>query len=96
MIGFIKLHECSFQVESIEMPKCSRKRDLELSMPAYVPPTKSAKHTTAGKAQSPKLTKSSDTVAGKAENPSRAAGKAQSPCSTTKLTNTSDTVAGMD
>ena len=80
MIAFIKQHECSFQVESTEMPKHSRKRDLELSMPACVPLTKSTKHTTAGKAQSPhKLGKSSDTVAGKAWSPCTAAGKALSP-----------------
>ena len=51
MVAFIKQHECLFQVESTEMPKHSRKRDLELSMP--------------GKAQSPrKSAKSSDTAAG--------------------------------
>ena len=70
------------------MPKHSRKRDLELSMPACVPPTKSAKHTTACKAGSPcKLPKSSDT-AGKAQSPHTAAGKAKSPRKSAKSSNT--------
>ena len=48
------------------MPKHSRKRDLELSMPACVPPTKSAKSSdTAGKAGSPR--------AGKAKSPHKSA-----------------------
>ena len=90
MIAFIKQHECSFQVESTEMPKHSRNRDLEVSMPVCVPPTKSAKHTTAGKAWSPhKLAKSSDTAAGKAQSPCTAAGKSQSP----KLAKSSNTAA---
>ena len=39
-------------------------------MPACVPPTKLAKHTTAGKVQSPcKSAKSSDTAVGKAGSP---------------------------
>ena len=60
-------------------------------MPACVPPTKSTKHTTAGKAQSPcKLGKSCDTVAGKAWSPHTAAGKALSPQSA----KSSDTAAG--
>ena len=77
------------------MPKHSRKRDLELSMPAWVPQAKSAKHTTAGKGGSPhtaagkaksphKLAKSSDTAAGK--------GKAWSPH--TAAAKPSDTAAG--
>ena len=67
------------------MPKHSRKRDLELSMPACVPQAKSAKHTTAGKAgpctaagkaKSPhKLAKPSNTAAGKAWSPHTAAAK---------------------
>ena len=65
------------------MPKHSRKIDLELSMPTCVPSTKSAKHTTAGKAQSPcKLAKSSNTAAGKAGSPR-----------TTKLAKSSNTAA---
>ena len=78
------------------MTKCSRRRDLELSMPACVPQAKSAKHTTAGKAGSPltaagkakspcKLAKSSDTAAGK--------GKAWSPC--TAAAKSSHTAAGI-
>ena len=61
-------------------------------MPACVPPTKSAKHTAAGKAWSPcKSAKSSDTAAvGKAGSPCTAAGKAQSP---RKLAKSSDTAA---
>ena len=89
-----KRHECSFQVESMEMPKHSRKRDLELGMPACVPQAKSAKHSTAGKAGSPgtaagkaksprKLAKPSDTTAGKAWSPHTAAPKS------------SDTAAGI-
>ena len=54
------------------MPKCSRKRDLELSMPACVPQAMSAKHTTAGEAGSPQT----------------AAGKAKSPCKSAKPSNT--------
>ena len=91
MIAFIKQHECSFQVENTEMPKHSMKRDLKLSMPACVPPTKSAKHTTADKAHSPRSAKSSNTAAvGKARSPCTAAGKAQSP----KSAKTSNTAAG--
>ena len=78
------------------MPKHSRKRDLELSMPACVAQAKSAKHTTAGKAGSPhtaagkaksprKLAKSSDTAAGK--------GKARSPH--TAAAKSSDTAGGI-
>ena len=78
------------------MPKHSRKRDLELSMPACVPQAKLAKHTTAGKAGSPrtaagktksprKLAKPSDTAAGK--------GKARSP--RTAVAKSSDTAAGI-
>ena len=72
------------------MPKWSRKRDLELSMPTYVPPTKSAKHTTAGKARSPKSAKPSDTAAGKAWSHHTAAAKAWS----LKSAKPSDTAAG--
>ena len=68
------------------MPKHSRKRDLELSMPACAPQAKSAKpsNTAAGKAKSPrKSTKPSDTAAGKAGSPHTAAAKS------------SDTAAGI-
>ena len=86
MIAFIKQHECSFQVESTEMPMHSRKRDLELSMPACVSPTKLAKYTTAGKVQSPcKSAKSSNTALGKAGSPR-----------TTKLAISSNTAAGIN
>ena len=78
------------------MPKHSRKRDLELSMPACVPQAKSAKpsDTAAGKAGSP------HTAAGKAKSPCKsakpsdtAAGKAGSPC--TAAAKSSDTAAGI-
>ena len=78
------------------MPKHSRKRDLELSMPACVPQAKSAKpsNTAAGKAGSP------CTAAGKAKSPHKsakpsdtAAGKAGSP--RTAAAKSSDTAAGI-
>ena len=89
------------------MPKHSRKRDLELSMPACVPQAKSAKpsntaagkagspHTAAGKSKTPcKSAKPSDTAAGKgkAGSPRTAAGKAKSPRKSAKP---SDTAAGI-
>ena len=86
------------------MPKHSRKRDLELSMPACVPQAKLAKPsdtaagkagspcTAAGKAKSPrKSAKPSNTAAGKAGSPRTAAGKAKSPRKSAKP---SDTAAG--
>ena len=75
------------------MPKRSRKRDLQLSMPG--PQAKSAKHTTAGKAGSPhKSAKSSDT-AGEAGSPRTAAGKGKSPRKSAKSSNTAGKVKGL-
>ena len=76
------------------MPKRSRNRDLELSMPTGVPQAKSAKHTTAGKAGRPR------TAAGKAKSPHKsakpsdtAAGKGKAQGRHTAAAKSSDTAA---